>query len=1049
MIVRPQPARRAAPAALRLLARDCVPATRRPLARDRAPAALLPLARAGTIAALLLLVLGGCAGLPGWPGRGDRAAARPDDGADALLDDVRQLTFAGRRTGEGYFSSDGRELVFQSEREPGNPFYQIYRMSLETGETRRISPGIGRTTCGWIHPDGERTLFASTHLDPEAEAKQAKEIAAREAGEARRYGWAYDPHYDLFVAHADGRLERLTTAHGYDAEASWSPDGRWIAFASNRHAYDAPLAPAERERLAEDPSYFIDLYLLDTRSGEIRPLTRTPGYDGGPFFSPDGERVVWRRFSTDGARAEIHSIRLDGSDERILTRLGVMSWAPYYHPSGDYVVFTTNRHGFDDFELYVVDALGEGEPVRVTTREGFDGLPVFSPDGARLVWTSNRTATGQSQLFEARWHDRRARARLGLPKDAPRPPRPPLRTRPEIDRGDLARHVRALTHPMTAGRRAGSPGEQVAADYLADAFARIGLAPAGDDGDYRHRFDFTSGVALGDENHLELTERAAAVDGTADEAQDATSRPLVLDRDWRPLAFSRSGEVEASPVVFAGYGLVAAGEGAGGSGHAIDDYAEVDVSDAWVLVFRDLPQSLEPEARQALQRHASLRYKAMIARDRGARGILFVSGPRGRFREELVPLRFDASLAGTRIAVVSLTDEAAEALLAETGRSLDAIQARTDARVLATVAGSGPAEGDPAFRLERVGLDGRIDLETLRAAGTNVIGRLLVGDRPSAQTVVLGAHFDHLGRGEGSSSLAVGEEAGRIHPGADDNASGTALLLELAESLVARKRAGAELGGRDLVFAAWSGEELGLLGSDAWVSERVNPHSNEIGPVAYLNFDMVGRLREHLVVQGLGSSPAWAALLEQAAAPLTLSVHPQSDSYVPTDATSFYTQGVPVLSAFTGVHAEYHTPRDTIERLDLAGTVQIGRLFERIALSLSRAEAPPAYAAQQAPSSGRGRSGFRVFLGTVPDYARTDVVGVALSGVAPAGPAEQAGLRAGDVIVAVDDRPIENLYDYTYALEALRVGEPARVTILRGGDPARRVELEVVPASRD
>ena len=153
-----------------------------------------------------------------------------------------------------------------------------------------------------------------------------------------------------------------------------------------------------------------------------------------------------------------------------------------------------------------------------------------------------------------------------------------------------------------------------------------------------------------------------------------------------------------------------------------------------------------------------------------------------------------------------------------------------------------------------------------------------------------------------------------------------------------------------------------------------------------------------------------------------------------------------MLSAFTGVHSEYHTPRDTLDRLNLDGMVAIGRLFADVAVELSRAESPPTYRAQAAPSAGQGRGGFRVFLGTVPDYARTDVTGVQLSGVAPAGPADQAGIRAGDVIIEVDGRPIENLYDYTYALEALRVGVPARIQVLRQD---QRVEFEVVPASRD
>jgi Iap family predicted aminopeptidase len=327
-----------------------------------------------------------------------------------------------------------------------------------------------------------------------------------------------------------------------------------------------------------------------------------------------------------------------------------------------------------------------------------------------------------------------------------------------------------------------------------------------------------------------------------------------------------------------------------------------------------------------------------------------------------------------------------------------------------------------------------------------VIGRLQVGERPSRQTIVIGAHLDHLGRGEGSGSLADASEAGEIHVGADDNASGVAVLLEIAEILAARRAAGEALGARDFVFAAWSGEELGLLGSDAWVDANVNPHDHDSGPVAYLNFDMVGRLEDELLVHGTGSSPAWDAILERAALPGPLALALRDDAYLPTDSTSFYAQGLPVLSAFTGVHAEYHTPRDRPERLNVEGAAAIAELFARVAVLLSRAPEPPEFEAQPLPAGSPNRGGMRVYLGTIPDYSDTDVRGVRLSGVSPAGPAEAAGLRRGDTIVEVDGKPIENLYDFTYALEALRVGEPARIGILREGE---RLTIPVVPGSRD
>ncbi len=599
----------------------------------------------------------------------------------------------------------------------------------------------------------------------------------------------------------------------------------------------------------------------------------------------------------------------------------------------------------------------------------------------------------------------------------------PDSTTPEIRASDLEDHVRALTDERTRGRATGEAGERIAADYLARMMASLGLEPAGSEAGYFHRFDFTAGVSLGEGNRLSLE-----TDGSRNGA--ATG----VDRDWRPLAFSRSGEIEASQIICAGYGLVAPGHD---GEPPIDSYADLDVEGRWVLVFRDLPTDLDDSQRQFLQRHASLRYKAMIARDRGARGVLFVAGPLGGFRNELVPLRFDASLAGTRIAVLSISDALAGEILAPTGKTLEAIQRDFDL--------ANPHSAP--FEIPSTRLAAHVELLTEHAEGRNVLGRLQVGTLPSDQLVVLGAHFDHLGTGHASSSLASGDEIGQIHPGADDNASGVALLLEIAEALVHAKRRGAAIGQRDIVFAAWSGEELGLLGSDRWVSDVVSSHSREAGPVAYLNFDMVGRLADALVVQGLGSSPAWEGLLEEARQNTPgLAIQTQQDSYLPTDATSFYTKKIPILSAFTGAHADYHKPSDRLELLNLEGTAQIGRLFVDMVRLLSEATEAPTYRAQRMPAPGLGRSGFRVFLGTVPDYAQTDVVGVRLSGVAPQGPAEAAGVRGGDLIIEVGGKTIENLYDYTFALQGLRAGRPARIVILRDGE---RLEFEVLPSSRD
>ena len=340
------------------------------------------------------------------------AAQQPAENHERdFLTRVRRLTLEGRRAGEGYWSPDGKRLVFQSEREPGNPFYQIYLMDLATGDTQRVSPGVGKTTCSFINPETGDILFASTHHDPHSAQYQKEEIEFRASGKERRYSWDYDPEMELYVRSAKtGTLRRLTNMRGYDAEASYSPDGQWIVFSSTRQAYDRQLSAAEQKQLETDPSYFGEIYIMraDSDGSGPRRLTNVPGYDGGPFFSPDGKRIIWRRFDEQGLIADVWTMNLDGTDQRQITKFGAMSWAPYIHPSGQYIVFASNKLGFENFEVFMVDIDGKKEPVRITYSDGFDGLPVPSPDGTQLAWTSSRAGGREGQIFLAQWNHQKA-----------------------------------------------------------------------------------------------------------------------------------------------------------------------------------------------------------------------------------------------------------------------------------------------------------------------------------------------------------------------------------------------------------------------------------------------------------------------------------------------------------------------------------------------------------------------------------------------------------------------------------------------------------------
>ncbi len=938
-----------------------------------------------------------------------------------LVRNTRQLTFTGRRAGEGYFSPDGSQLVFQSEREPDNPFFQIYVMNRLTGQTRRVSPGIGKTTCAWFHPSQDKVLFASTHEDPDAKKKQQVEMEERRAGTQRRYEWDFDEQYDLFEVTLDGRdMRNLTEAKGYDAEGSWSPNGEFIAFASNRHAYTATLSAEEQERFQQDPSSQMDIYIMRADGSDVRRLTASSGYDGGPFFSPDGKRLVWRRFSLDGKQAEVWTMRVDGKDQKQVTKLGAMSWAPYFHPSGDYLIFTTNRHGFGNFELYIVDTGGHAEPVRVTYTDGFDGLPVLTPDGKHLSWTSSRTVDKKAQLFFADWDDTAARCLLGLDStDAVS-----LRTH-EVRTCKLRQVVAELASERMAGRLTGTDGERLATEYAAAMLEKGGLEPAGDNGTFFQSFEFTAGVSLGPKNVLEQQSESAP-----DQA-----RAYAIDTDWRPLTFSQVGDFAPAGVVFAGYGIVAP---AVDEHPEYDSYVHLDVQGQWVLVLRYLPEDIDVSYRQHLNRYASLRYKAMVARDRGARGLIIASGPKTTVQEQVVPLVFDASLAGSSIGAVSVTDALAEEWFQQAGRSLRELQEILDTGRLI-----------PGFSLDGLTLGATIDIRQEKRQGRNVLARLRATERVvDAGIVVVGAHIDHLGTGLGNGSLAREDEKGRIHFGADDNASGVAAVLGIAKTLAAQQAEGEVALKRDVVFALWSGEELGLLGSSHFAKTFGQPEQPTLAPaiVAYLNLDMVGRLDTALVLQGVGSSSVWPEEIEQHNAPIGLPITLQNDSYLPTDATSFYLKGVPILNAFTGGHAEYHSPRDTVEKLNYAGLTQITRLMTGLTRSLASTEQAPDYIRIEKPRHLGSRGRLRAYLGTIPDYAQGNITGVKLSGVATGGPADRAGVQTGDVVRELAGKAIENIYDYTFVLGGLKVDEPVGMTVMRNG---QRVELTITPASRE
>ncbi|MEE9211895.1 MAG: M28 family peptidase, partial [Phycisphaeraceae bacterium] len=827
------------------------------------------------------------------------------------------------------------------------------------------------------------------------------------------------------------------------AEGSLSPDGRRIVFASNQHAYSELLSPEDAKLFELDKSYMVDIYIMNADGSNVRRLTDVKGYDGGPFFSPDGKRIGWRRFSVDGTTAEIYTMNVDGSDQRQVTHMGTMSWAPYYHPSGEYFIFTTNKYGFGNFELYMVDVAGRSDPVRITYTPRFDGLPSFSWDGITMCWTSERTPQKRSQVFVAEWNHQKARQLLGLDQPArghgeptiAQPGSPSPSTKPQIRAQDARAHVERLASEEMEGRLTGSHGARLATQYVASAFERLGLVPAGDNGTYFQEFDFTAGVSLGAKN--ELTVHGGDASGT---------KTYKVDEDWRPLALSNTGRFEPADVVFAGYGIVAPKTD---EFEEYDSFVHLDVKDKWVMVFRFMPEEISPQMRQHLGPYSHLRNKVRVVRDQGAAGLIVVSGPNSSVKNQLVAMKSGAIFAGTSIPAISISDEVASVLLRKSAKDLKELQSEWDT-------------GKPqmGFAIPDVKVRASIDIEKVTHKGRNVLARLPAhSGSPTRPAVVIGAHIDHLGRGSGSGSLARDDEKDQIHYGADDNASGVAGLLEIAEYLVHQTSTGpakrdptgsAGALERDVIFAAWSGEELGLLGSKHFVAELAkqcgDPDNIRSAVAAYLNMDMIGRLDQQLIVNGTGSSSIWPGEIERRNAPVGLSISAQADASLPTDATSFYMKGVPVLSVFTGSHSEYHSPRDTPEKLNYPGLARVARFTALVARSLAAREDVPDYIVMKKTDRGTPRAGLRAYLGTVPDYGAAETLGLKLSSVTPGAPAEQAGVKSGDIIVQLAGRKIENIYDYTDAIGALKVGQSVEIVVLRDRE---RLTLTITPGSRE
>ena len=564
--------------------------------------------------------------------------------------------------------------------------------------------------------------------------------------------------------------------------------------------------------------------------------------------------------------------------------------------------------------------------------------------------------------------------------------------------------IKALTTPAMEGRGAGSKGLTRAERMIEKRYKSLGLDPAGSNS-YLQPFTLITGAQLKGKNDLALLTAERKVEFKAKE-------------DFVPYSFSASGSARGA-LVFAGYGITA-GE------FQYDDYASLDVKDKIVIVLRYEPPSFAVRSgNNGMTQHSQLVTKAINARNHGAKALVLVNGKLGDGEEDLLT-RFGSVSGPENVGIIFLQvkNNVAANWLKSGNKSLAELQEQINAS-------SKPA----SFVLpenETAALT--VSIRTTRATVNNVLAYL---PGKTDEYVIIGAHYDHLGRGN-FDSLAP-SQIGQIHPGADDNASGTAGVLELARLLAPYK---GQLR-RGILFMSFAGEELGLLGSAAWVNDPTRPLDKA---VAMLNMDMIGRIKDDRVyIGGIGTGSTLKAVVEEAQANSGFKIEYSPGGYSSSDHTSFVSKKIPVLFFFSGLHSDYHKPSDTWEKIDPVAATRLLNVVGKTAELLAGAEQRPAFIVveedKHAGSLGGG-AGYGPYFGSIPDFGQVET-GVKFSDVKPGSPAAKAGLKAGDILVQFGDKPIKNLYDFTDALRRSKVGDVVEVKVLRDGKPlTASVKLE-------
>lgn len=565
---------------------------------------------------------------------------------------------------------------------------------------------------------------------------------------------------------------------------------------------------------------------------------------------------------------------------------------------------------------------------------------------------------------------------------------------------NLRKHVSYLASGSLEGRRTGEKGAVAAAGYAANMFANYklkgGFVNAGKSG-FLQSFPFTTAVGLGKENRLMAT-------------PPGNNRVAELQKDWMPFGASPDFNVSNAETIFAGFGIVSNEAGR-------DDYAGKNVGGKIVLAFDGFPANANS---QNVLARFNVHAKAKSAKDRSATALILISREADFSKDKTAKLEYDPTLGETAVPVAIVSRSIGEFMF---GGAEDFQKAergeKVEEKIIKTLL--------------------KIELDKKSGQSYNVIGILEGTDfNLKNEAIVIGAHYDHLGRG-GAGSLAANSR--EIHNGADDNASGVAALLELA-----RYFSNSKTNKRTLVFIAFGGEEEGLLGSKFYVNNPVFPLDKT---VAMINMDMVGRLKDNkLTVGGIGTASEWKSLVEErnkiSGEFISFALQLNEDGFGPSDHASFYAKQVPVLFFFTGTHLDYHKPTDTAEKINYSGLNQITKYVSEIVKTVDANPKKPTYAVAKSSGTGTGRTGFNVTLGTIPGYAESND-GMVIDGVREDSPAAKSGLKAGDKITKLAGKEVRNVSDYTVILGELKAATEYEIVVLRG---AEKLTLKIVPAAR-